>query len=313
MGWNRFSEDHDACGVGFVAQLGKCSHDVVSRAIEALRRLEHRGGVDADGRSGDGAGLLTTLPEGFLRESAKQCGIECPEKFAVAMIFLPRDGVTSLRAGVQKAAEFCGVQVLGWREVPTNPSILGPKSYEALPVVQQCFFAASVAAELTEDRLFWLRKHVELAAPAGTYVCSLSSRTIVYKGLLTPEQLSAFYPDLADARFTSSFAVFHQRYSTNTRPSWALAQPFRCIAHNGEINTISGNRRWVRAKQAGILAKLGLGPDHELLERGVSDSASFDNALEAALRLGCSPEAAMLRMMPPAWENEQRMPADLRN
>jgi glutamate synthase domain-containing protein 2/glutamate synthase domain-containing protein 1/glutamate synthase domain-containing protein 3 len=314
MGWNRFSEDHDACGVGFVAQVGsKGSHDVVSRAIEALRRLEHRGGVDADGRSGDGAGLLTALPEAFLRESAKQIGIECPEKFAVAMIFLPRDGVTSLRVGVQKAAELCGLQVLGWREVPTNPSILGPRSYEALPVVQQCFFAASVAAELTEERLFLLRKHVELAAPAGTYVCSLSSRTIVYKGLLTPEQLSAFYPDLADVRFTSPFAIFHQRYSTNTRPSWALAQPFRCIAHNGEINTISGNRRWVRAKQAGVLAQLGLGPEHEILERGVSDSASFDNALEAGLRLGYSPEAAMLRMMPPAWENEQRMPVDLRN
>jgi glutamate synthase domain-containing protein 2/glutamate synthase domain-containing protein 1/glutamate synthase domain-containing protein 3 len=314
MGWNRFSEDHDACGVGFVAQLaGKGSHDVVRRAIEALRHLEHRGGVDADGRSGDGAGLLTALPEAFLRESAKQIGIECPEQFAVAMMFLPRDGVNSVHTAVHKAAELCGLQVLGWREVPTNPSILGPRSYEALPIVQQCFFAPSAAAKFSEERLFLLRKHVELAAPAGTYVCSLSSRTIVYKGLLTPEQLPAFYPDLADARFASSFAIFHQRYSTNTRPSWALAQPFRCIAHNGEINTISGNRRWFRTKQPPVLAHLGLGPEHDLLEPGVSDSASFDNALEVSLRLGYSPESAMLRMMPPAWENDQRMPADLRH
>jgi glutamate synthase domain-containing protein 2/glutamate synthase domain-containing protein 1/glutamate synthase domain-containing protein 3 len=314
MEYQSFSADHDACGVGFVAQLGgQASHDVVSRAIEALRRLEHRGGVDADGRSGDGAGLLTAIPEPFLRACAAELGINLPEHFAVGMIFLPREQVNAARAAVQDAAALSGFDFLGWREVPVDPSILGPRSFETLPLVAQCFFAPHSGGPVDERHLFRLRKRAEFAAPAGAYFCSLSSRCIVYKGLLTPEQLPAFYSDLSHPQFASRFAIFHQRYSTNTRPSWSLAQPFRCIAHNGEINTISGNRRWFRAKEASVLANLGLDPGHELLEPGGSDSASFDNAFEIGLRLGLSPEAAMLRMVPPAWENDQRMNADLRH
>src|SRR5206468_11217328 len=167
-------------------------------------------------------------------------------------------------------------------------------------LIRQCFFAPPQESEELENILFRMRKEVEADAPRGTYFCSLSSRTVVYKGLLTPDQLPAFYPDLADAEFESRFAIFHQRYSTNTQPSWSLAQPFRFVAHNGEINTISGNRRWLRAKSPGLLREFGFPEGIRLLEDRVSDSASFDNGLELHLRQGYNPAEAMLGMVPPA-------------
>src|SRR5206468_4123428 len=160
-------------------------------------------------------------------------------------------------------------------------------------LIRQCFFAPPQESEELENILFRMRKEVEADAPRGTYFCSLSSRTVVYKGLLTPDQLPAFYPDLADAEFESRFAVFHQRYSTNTQPSWSLAQPFRLVAHNGEINTISGNRRWLRARETRFRHELGLADHMHLLEERVSDSASFDNAFEILIRRRLSPSAAM--------------------
>ena len=304
--------DHDACGVGFVARLHSTgSREVVERALEALKRLGHRGGVDSDGRSGDGAGLLTAIPKRFFRNCAREAGIELPHVFALGMVFLPQEKANTTRDLIEGLARCRGLQVLGWRSVPTNPAIVGSRALDTLPVIEQCFLAPRDKATELESRLFGLRRQVESKAPAGTYFCSLSSRTVVYKGLLTPEQLPAFYSDLAAPSFTSPFAIFHQRYSTNTKPSWSLAQPFRCVAHNGEINTISANRRWLRAKEPSLLSSLQLPSDARLLEAGVSDSASFDNALEIFLRRGYGLPAAMWSMVPPAWENDPNMPLEL--
>ena len=310
----RIFVDHDACGVGFVAQLGSSgSREVVDRALEALRRLGHRGGVDADGRSGDGAGLLTRIPDKFFRQQAQAAGIELPPLFALGMVFLPRQAADEAKRLIEQSAETHGLQFLGWREVPTDPSIIGPQALRTLPIIQQCFFGPMQPAWDFEFNLFAFRKEIESQAPAGTYFCSLSARTVVYKGLLTPEQLPAFYPDLAHPAFISPFAIFHQRYSTNTRPSWSLAQPFRFVAHNGEINTISANRRWLRAKQASLLQKLNLPQHAQLLEEGVSDSASFDNGFEIYLRRGYEPASAMSCMVPPAWEKDSTLSPDLRS
>jgi glutamate synthase (ferredoxin) len=317
-----FSADHDACGVGFIAQLGgPASHAVVERGLEALSRLAHRGGVDADGRSGDGAGLLVALPKGFFRRIAREDGIELPNEFGVGMVFLQRgredQAVDAIRAAVGKF----DLSFLGWRTVPTDSSILGPRSRESLPVVRQCFVAPrGKSSELKssglesfdfELQLFRLRQELEGISDAG-YYCSLSSRTIVYKGLLTPEQLAPFYLDLNDPEFESAFVVFHQRYSTNTQPSWSLAQPFRFVAHNGEINTISSNRRWFQARGAGLRSQLGLPENSQLLQPGMSDSASFDNALEALVRSGSSVAEAALRLVPPAWQHDECLDGGLR-
>src|SRR5882672_6791117 len=314
MNQSHIATDHDACGVGLVAQIGGvASREIVERALEALIRLAHRGGVDADGRSGDGAGLLAGVPDQFIRKSARQAGIELPAVFGLGMVFLPPGGEELARNSIVAQAKASGLVCLGWRPVPTDPGVVGPRAYEALPVIEQCFFAPESETPDFESLLFHLRKRAEAAAPLGTYFCSLSSRTVVYKGLLTPSQLPGFYADLRDSEFESPFAIFHQRYSTNTQPSWSLAQPFRFVAHNGEINTISGNRRWLRARQPGLLQSLGLRSELRLLEEGVSDSASFDNGFETYLRRGYTPAETMLSMVPPAWESGPQMAPELRH
>lgn len=307
------SPDHDACGVGFIAQLGGGSHRaVVERALTALERLSHRGGVDADGWSGDGAGLLTQIPSEFFRTAARAQKIEVPERFAVGMFFFPPGLQAEARAAVaaQLAAE--GLILLGWREPPIQPEILGPRALATLPVIAQAWIAPGAAGDFGR-RLFLARKRLEKFGPAGTYAVSLSELTIVYKGLLAPWQLPLFYPDLADSMFASAFAVFHQRYSTNTQPSWHLAQPFRFLGHNGEINTIGGNRRWLSCQQARLRRRLQAGDWFQSLESGVSDSASLDNALELLTHQGYNSAAALYRLIPPAWENDPGLPGELRN
>jgi glutamate synthase domain-containing protein 1 len=249
MGESRltFSADHDACGVGFIAQLGgPASHALIERGICALTRLAHRGGVDADGRSGDGAGLLVAIPQTFFRKTARVHGIQLPEEFGIAMVFLQPGKEHLAVDAIQSSVAKFGLSFLGWRTVPTDSSILGPRSLDSMPVVRQFFVAPSdrssdsksdlkssgVESSDFELQLFRLRQELETISDSG-YYCSLSSRTIVYKGLLTPEQLVPFYLDLNDPEFESAFVVFHQRYSTNTQPSWSLAQPFRFVAHNG--------------------------------------------------------------------------------
>src|SRR5215469_11341202 len=309
-GYN-YADDHDACGVGFLAQLGlPGSHELVERALEALARLAHRGGVDADGRSGDGAGLLTAIPQGFIRQCAREEGIHLPKWFGLGMAFITSDQ-PPVEDTLASAADQAGIRYLGSRVVPVDSSIIGPRSLLSLPIIRQFFFAPGAAGEDFEAHLFQLRKLLESTAP-DVYFCSLSSRTIVYKGLLTPQQLPIFYPDLAHTGYESSFAIFHQRYSTNTRPSWRLAQPFRFVAHNGEINTITANRRWLRAHEPELRREIGLPDECALLERGMSDSASFDNSFEIQLRQGRSPAEAVCRLVPPAWERDDSMPTALR-
>ncbi|HVI09988.1 MAG TPA: glutamate synthase large subunit [Candidatus Binatia bacterium] len=303
------AKDHDACGVGFITQLGQsASHAIVERGICALTRLAHRGGVDADGRSGDGAGLMVSLPKAFFRKALRPSRIQLPAEFGVGMVFLqPGQEERALDAVRSTAAKF-KLAFLGWRNVPTQAAILGPRSRDSLPLVRQYFFAPQDGRGDLEWRLFCLRQELE-RSQEGAYYCSLSSLTIVYKGLLTPQQLPLFYPDLRDPEFSSTFVIFHQRYSTNTQPSWSLAQPFRFVAHNGEINTISSNRRWFPARAADLPKKPASGYS---LQPGMSDSASFDNALEAFVRSGTAVAEAMLRMVPPAWESDKTINPRLR-
>src|SRR5437762_10992000 len=309
--------DHDACGTGFVARLGGApSYEIIQISLAALERLTHRGGVDADGASGDGAGLLTSLPHKFFRERAQELRIELPEHFGVGFAFLPASATTEFRAAIEIAADTERLQVSGWRRVPVNVNALGRKALETMPEVWQFFVTPlhpSSESEGFERRLMLLRKRAESLLPPRCYLCSLSSQTIVYKGLLTPWQFPQFYEDLRDPSFAVTFAVFHQRYSTNTQPSWHLAQPFRYVAHNGEINTIVSNRRWLRAKAAEFRARLTVGSWFPLLEENVSDSASFDNGFELRLLEGLSSEEAMLAMVPPAFEKDPLLSRDVRS
>src|SRR6267378_4065821 len=309
--------DHDACGTGFIARLGGApGYDIVQHALTALERLTHRGGVDADGASGDGAGLLTSLPQAFFRARAQEQGIALPEMFAVGFAFIPSSVLDEARAAIESAADTERLRVIGWRRVPTNTNSLGRRALETMPEIWQFFvepFHPARAAARFEWRLSLLRKRVESLLPPRCYICSLSSQTIVYKGLLTPWQFPQFYEDLRDPSFAATFAIFHQRYSTNTEPSWHLAQPFRCVAHNGEINTIVSNRRWLRAKAAGLRSRLTVGSWFPLLEENVSDSASFDNGFELRLLEGLSSEEAMLAMVPPAFEKDPLLSRDVRS
>src|SRR5215468_465546 len=308
--------DHDACGTGFVTRLGGApSYEIIQISLAALERLTHRGGVDADGASGDGAGLLTSLPEKFFRERAKELKIELPEHFGVGFAFLPASAAVEFRAAIDIAADSEQLRVTGWQRVPVNVNGLERKALETMPEIWQ-FFVEPLhppkGAEEFERRLGLLRKRAESLMPERCYLCSLSSQTVVYKGLLTPWQFPRFYEDLRDPGFAVTFAVFHQRYSTNTQPSWNLAQPFRYVAHNGEINTIVSNRRWLRAKEEQIRSRLRVGPWFPLLEENVSDSASFDNGFELRLLEGLSSDAAMLAMVPPAYEKDPQLSRDVR-
>jgi glutamate synthase (ferredoxin) len=300
--------DHDACGTGFILRMGEPgSHEVVERALSALQRLAHRGGIDGDGSSGDGAGLLTAIPYALVRRVAEEIGLALPEVFALGMVFLPAQETTRVRRTIERLAPEMGLKCLGWREVPVNASVPGSRAAETLPAIWQCFFAPSQSCPDLETILFLFRKRVEAELCESVYFASLSSRTVVYKGLLSPWQLPLFYPDLLAKDFASPFAIFHQRFSTNTRPSWSLAQPFRFLAHNGEINTIVGNRRWMLTREPSIRSAFGVGDWFSSLEENVSDSASLDNAMELLIRQrrGRSPEAALLALAPPAFEADR--------
>ena len=298
--------DKDACGLAMVATLrGTAGHDIVETALNALRNLEHRGAVGSDAGTGDGAGILTQLPDEFLRAVA---GIELPAagEYAAGLVFLPTDTTeaTSIMAGFENLALEENLTVLGWRDVPTNPDVLGDLARAAMPVIKQVFVGSTDSATGMdlERRAFRLRKRSE--RQLGAYHPSLSARTIVYKGMVTTLQLEPFFPDLSDARFASTLALVHSRFSTNTFPSWPLAHPFRMIAHNGEINTVKGNRNWMRAREAQLVAE-SLGDISTLtpiITPDGSDSASFDEVLELLYMGGRSLPHAMMMMIPEAWE-----------
>ncbi len=312
--------DHDACGTGFVARLaGPPTHEILQIALQALERLSHRGGVDADGASGDGAGILCSLPEAFLRARAAEQQISLGELFGVGILFAPHTRTADAQRAMEDAIGRSKLRLAGWRKVPVNPNALGRRAFETMPEIWQ-FFIEPIPAKATgadfsakfERSLSLLRKRAESLLPERCYIASLSSRTIVYKGLLTPWQFPHFYEDLRSPEFVTQFAIFHQRYSTNTEPSWQLAQPFRYVAHNGEINTIVSNRRWLRAREREVRKKIGVGEWFRMLEDYVSDSASFDNALELKLLEGKSVETAMLALVPTAFAEDPFLSSDVR-
>lgn len=308
--------DHDACGTGFIVRLGhSASHEVVERGLVALERLSHRGGIDADGASGDGAGLMTEIPDSFIHRAAVEVGISLPEVFGLGMLFLSADEQVHLRRTIEVLAPTVGLSCLGWRKTPVERGVPGELAHKTMPSIWQGFFAPAITDNF-ECQLFLFRKRVEAEFGGRAYFCSLSSRTVVYKGLLAPRQLRAFYPDLREPDFASRFAIFHQRFSTNTRPSWSLAQPFRLLAHNGEINTITGNRRWMQARTSEIRNRLKAGAWFQPLEENVSDSASLDNALEILLRQQRAAQrvdAGLLTLVPPAFEADCQLASEVRD
>ena len=306
--------EHDACGVAFVVDVpGRASHDVVEQGLQALRNMEHRGASGQEPDSGDGAGILVQVPDAFYRAVAP-VPLPAPGLYAVGTAFLP----TSPRAAVdaqlalERIAAEEGLAVLCWRDLPVDPqgAGVGATAASVMPVFRQVFLGCSHAcADLTpyalERRAYVTRKRAE--HEAGVYFPSLSTRTVVYKGMLTTGQLQPFFPDLSDPRFTSALALVHSRFSTNTFPSWPLAHPYRYIAHNGEINTVRGNRNWTRAREALLRGPADLPDDLSRLfpicTPGASDSASFDEVLELLHMAGRSLPHAVLMMVPEAWEN----------
>ncbi|MGW3391551.1 glutamate synthase large subunit [Streptomyces cinereoruber] len=302
--------EHDACGVGFVATLtGVASHALVEQALTVLRNLEHRGATGAEADSGDGAGILLQVPDAFLREVA---GFELPEAgaYAVGIAFLPEDGIDATVAKIEGIAAEEGLNVLGWREVPVAPELLGASARSTMPVFRQLFVADGQNTGIALDRkAFVLRKRAE--REAATYFPSLSARTLVYKGMLTTGQLEPFFPDLSDRRCATAVALVHSRFSTNTFPSWPLAHPYRFVAHNGEINTVKGNRNWMTAREAqlasGAFGDGSLDRIFPICTPDASDSASFDEVLELLHLGGRSLPHAVLMMVPEAWENHESM------
>ncbi|MGW4295606.1 glutamate synthase large subunit [Micromonospora chersina] len=328
------AHEHDACGVAFVADLhGRRSHEVVANGLGALCRLDHRGARGAEHNTGDGAGIMIQVPDAFLR-AVVDFPLPPVGQYATGLVFLPDDDAAEARARqvVEKYALVEGADVLGWREVPTDPSGLGETALAAMPRVRQLFLAAhrltgapagpagSPLTGLDLDRVaFCLRKQVEReTAERGVpaYFPSLSGRTMVWKGMLTPDQLPAFYPELTDERVVSAIALVHSRFSTNTFPSWPLAHPYRFIAHNGEINTIRGNRNWMQAREA-LLRSPNLPGNirrvFPVCTPAASDSANFDEVLELLHLAGRSLPHAVLMMIPEAWENDPEMRADKRD
>jgi len=319
------ANEHDACGVGFVAHIkGKKSHSIVEQGLTVLRNLTHRGAVGWDPKLSDGAGCLIQIPDRFLREEMTKQGVKLPVagQYGVGMVFLPRDPASRLACEyeIERAIKDEGQVLLGWRDVPVDNGDLAEPAKRLEPVIRQVFIGRGKRVTVTdalERKLYIIRKSsghaiqaLKLAHGKEFYVPSMSARTVCYKGMLLAHQVGEYYKDLQDARVESALALVHQRFSTNTFPSWDLAHPFRMICHNGEINTLRGNVNWIRARQGAISSPV-LGKDLDkvwpLIYDGQSDSASFDNALELLVMGGYSVAHAMMMMIPEAWENHTLM------
>lgn len=320
-GLYRPDEFKDNCGFGLIAHMqGEPSHHLLQTAIEALTCMTHRGGINADGKTGDGCGLLIQKPDQFLRAMAKEhFAAELPALYAVGMVFLNQDPVKAeaARANMNREITAAGLTLVGWRKVPVDTSVLGRLALERLPQIEQVFIGYQGESE--QDfavKLFTARRRSSVANAADTdhYIASFSHKTIIYKGLMMPADLQQFYPDLGDERLQTAIAVFHQRFSTNTLPKWPLAQPFRFLAHNGEINTITGNRNWALARR--LKFENALIPDLQelgpLVNRVGSDSSSMDNMLELLVTGGMDLFRGVRMIIPPAWQNVETMDAELR-
>ena len=324
------ANEHDACGVGFIAHIkGKKSHSIVEQGLQILKNLSHRGAVRADPLAGDGAGILIQIPDAFFREEMAKQFVRLPPagQYGVGMVFLPQEPASRLACEyeIERAIKDEGQHVLGWRDVPRDNSGLGASVKAIEPVIRQIFIGPGEGVTVTdalERKLYVIRKSsghaiqaLDLEHSKEFYVPSMSARTIVYKGMLLAGQVGTYYQDLQDDRLVSSLALAHQRFSTNTFPTWDLAHPFRLIAHNGEINTLRGNVNWIRARQGAISSPI-LGKDLNklwpLIYDGQSDSASFDNALELLVMAGYSIAHAVMMMIPEAWESHTLMDTNRR-
>ncbi|CAM3539196.1 glutamate synthase large subunit [Parendozoicomonas haliclonae] len=315
-------EFRDNCGFGLIAHTeGRKTHGLLGKAIEALTCMTHRGGIAADGRTGDGCGLLIQLPDTFFRSVALETfNTQLPALYAIGMVFLSQDDriASEARTVVEQELADQGLKVVGWREVPTDSECLGPIALDQLPRIEQVF----IVPEQEKDRhqleagLFMVHRKASqlLAADQDFYICSLSSRVITYKGLMMPADIASFYPDLSDSRFETAICVFHQRFSTNTMPRWPLAQPFRMLAHNGEINTITGNRNWAEARANKFQSELlpQLSDIRPLVNHTGSDSSSLDNMLEILVTGGVDLYRAIRMLVPPAWQNVDTLDPNLR-
>ena len=314
QGLYRSEYEHDACGVGMVANLsGEASHEIVVQGMTILKRLMHRGATGNDPETGDGAGLLLRIPHGFFGKvlsltETRRDGEDAP--FGVAMIFGGEGEEPKIEAAIR--AEGC--EVLAWRDVPTNPSAIGHDARAVMPKIRQVFITTALPDASFERRLYIVRRQIEKATER-TYVCSCSSRTVVYKGLLLATQIDKFYPDLSDPDFISPFAIVHQRYSTNTFPTWELAHPFRAIAHNGEINALKGNLNALAAREPSLASPL-FGEELKkilpVVRPGQSDSASLDNMFELLVAAGRDAPHAMMMLVPQAWGAKYHMGHDVR-
>ncbi|PNA94630.1 MULTISPECIES: glutamate synthase large subunit [unclassified Pseudomonas] len=314
-------EFKDNCGFGLIAHMtGEPSHHLLQTAMQALTCMTHRGGINADGKTGDGCGLLMQKPDQFLRAVAQEhFAVELPKQYAVGMVFFNQDPVKAeaARANMDREILAAGLKLVGWRKVPIDTSLLGRLALERLPQIEQVFIGGEgLSDQEFAIKLFSARRRssVANAHDSDHYICSFSHKTIIYKGLMMPRDLAAFYPDLGDERLQTAICVFHQRFSTNTLPKWPLAQPFRFLAHNGEINTITGNRNWAMARRTKFandqipdLEELG-----PLVNRVGSDSSSMDNMLELMVTGGIDLFRGVRMLVPPAWQNVETMDADLR-
>ena len=320
------ANEHDACGVGFVAHIkGRKDHSIIEQGLLILKNLDHRGAVGADPLMGDGAGILIQIPDEFFRAEMAAQGVTLPRAgdYGIGMVFLPKEHASRLacQEAIERATRAEGQVVLGWRDVPVNREMpMSPTVKAREPVIRQVFIGRGADVMVTdqlERKLYVIRRRAANAIQAlglehskEFYQPSMSARTIVYKGLLLADQVGEYYPDLRDERVVSALALVHQRFSTNTFPEWKLAHPFRMIAHNGEINTLRGNYNWMRAREKGTWSPL-LGQDLEkiwpLIYPNQSDSASFDNALELLVMGGYSVAHAMMMLIPEAWESHTQM------
>jgi glutamate synthase (NADPH) large chain len=315
-------DEHDACGVGLIASLdGGPRRQVVAAAIAALKAVWHRGAVDADGKTGDGAGIHVQIPQDFFQDHIRRAGsVLGPGKLGVGMVFLPRTDLGAqerARVVVEREILSYGHTIYGWRQVPVNIDVIGEKANATRPEIEQIMICNSrgVDEEQFEVDLYLIRRRIEKAVIEESikdfYICSLSCRSVIYKGMFLAEQLTAFYPDLLDERFVSNFAVYHQRYSTNTFPTWHLAQPFRVIAHNGEINTLKGNLNWMKAHETRMSTPV-YGEQMEamkpIVQPGGSDSAALDNVFEAMVGVGRDLPMVKALLIPDTWAGRQTMP-----
>ena len=328
--------EHDACGVGFVANIkGHRSHTIVEQGLRVLENLLHRGACGCEAATGDGAGILVQMPDPFLRKITAGLGITLPAAgaYGAGFVFLPQHEAARVasRRIIEEIVQEEGQRLLGWRTVPTDDRLLGPSAVAAQPVFEQVFIGAGTvfdpskadACAAFERKLYVIRKRIEhtidrLLAPEDAhtfYIPSLSSRTLIYKGMLTADQIQPMFPDLRDPDFESALALVHQRFSTNTFPSWPLAHPYRYIAHNGEINTLRGNINWMRARE-GLLGSPLFGDDLKkilpIIREGGSDTATFDNVLEFLVMAGRSLPHALLMMIPEPWAGHESMSAELK-